>query len=191
MARILIVYGTTEGHTRTIVQRIAEAVRMRGHQADVVDASDVPEDLGLNAYDAFILGGSVHMGKHQSALSHFAASHAALLNDHPSAFFSVSMSVTQPEPEHQEEARGYIREFCEQTGWTPGETEMIAGALLYTEYDFFKRFIMKMIARKSGNPTDTSKDYVFTDWSKIGPFVDRVLAQLTAAVEAVADPAQS
>ena len=50
-------------------------------------------------------------------------------------------------------------------------TIQIAGALKYTEYDFFKRLIMKMISKREGRSTDTSRDYEYTDWNAVTKFV--------------------
>lgn len=40
-------------------------------------------------------------------------------------------------------------------------------ALLYTKYDFFKRFLMRIISKRSGGDTDTSRDFIYTDWDKL------------------------
>ena len=39
MKPILVVYGTTEGHTRKIAEFIAERVRKRGKNVDLVDSA--------------------------------------------------------------------------------------------------------------------------------------------------------
>ena len=39
----------------------------------------------------------------------------------------------------------------------------VAGALLYTRYNIFKRWIMKRIVAKAGGDTDVSRDYDYTD----------------------------
>jgi len=47
--------------------------------------------------------------------------------------------------------------------------------LTYCKYNFFIKLMMKTIARKAGGPTDTSRDYEFTDWATVDRFVlDRV-----------------
>lgn len=51
-------------------------------------------------------------------------------------------------------------------------TAQIAGALKYTEYDYFKRLIMKMISKKEGGATDTSQDYEYTKWDEVTKFVN-------------------
>jgi menaquinone-dependent protoporphyrinogen oxidase len=47
----------------------------------------------------------------------------------------------------------------------------VAGALAYSKYNFFIKLVMKAIARKAGGPTDTSRDYEFTDWPALDRFV--------------------
>ena len=42
-------------------------------------------------------------------------------------------------------------------------------------YNFLIRFVMKRIARKAGAPTDTSRDYEFTDWSTLDAFVGNAI----------------
>jgi len=69
MARILIVYGTTEGHTRSIARRIAATVMAHGHLPTVVDATE--PRITTDACDACIVCAPVHQGKHPSAVMHF------------------------------------------------------------------------------------------------------------------------
>jgi menaquinone-dependent protoporphyrinogen oxidase len=47
----------------------------------------------------------------------------------------------------------------------------VAGALAYSKYSFFVKLVMKTIAWKAGGPTDTSRDYEFTDWATLDRFV--------------------
>ena len=42
------------------------------------------------------------------------------------------------------------------TGWRPGTVKLVAGALPYTQYAWFKRLIMKRIVGKAGGDTDTT-----------------------------------
>jgi menaquinone-dependent protoporphyrinogen oxidase len=55
----------------------------------------------------------------------------------------------------------------------------LGGALRYTQYGFLKRFLMKQISRRHNGPTDTSRDYEFTDWQRVDRFVERVLRRVT------------
>jgi menaquinone-dependent protoporphyrinogen oxidase len=65
--------------------------------------------------------------------------------------------------------------FVQETGWRPPYVLPVAGALAYSKYNFFIKLIMKTISRMAGGPTDTSRDYEFTDWVALDRFVlDRV-----------------
>jgi menaquinone-dependent protoporphyrinogen oxidase len=175
MARILVIYGTTEGHTRKIAHYIVERIRSKGHEAEAADSSSgsVPHP-GLH-FDGCIIGGSVHEGKHQRSLVHFVQENLADLLKMPTAFFSVSLAAAVSDEAHRVETQSYIDTFIEQTEWKPDLTVSLAGALLYTKYDFFKRLLMKFISRHQGGETDTSRDYEYTDWNQIDGFVDEFL----------------
>ena len=54
-----------------------------------------------------------------------------------------------------------------------------AGALKYTQYDFFKRWMLKRIAAAEGGPIDTKHDYELTNWTEIKCFVDDFSQGLT------------
>jgi menaquinone-dependent protoporphyrinogen oxidase len=56
----------------------------------------------------------------------------------------------------------------------------LAGSLAYTQYSFFTRFIMKRIARRQGAPTDTSRDYEFTNWDDVARLAENVARRIAA-----------
>ena len=62
--------------------------------------------------------------------------------------------------------------FMRDTGWSPNVTHHVAGALLYTQYNFLVRIVMKAIARRAGRTTDTSRDHDFTDWGAVERFAE-------------------
>ncbi|HEY6811528.1 MAG TPA: flavodoxin domain-containing protein, partial [Propionibacteriaceae bacterium] len=64
MTKILITYGTTEGQTAQIADHLAGVIRGRGLEAETVNLKQ-STDVSVAGYDAVIIGGSVHMGKHQ------------------------------------------------------------------------------------------------------------------------------
>jgi menaquinone-dependent protoporphyrinogen oxidase len=174
MMRVLIAYGTTEGQTARISEYLAEVIRDHGHEAYAVDikGSGAPEP---DDYDAVIVGASIHMGKHEDYVRDFVRENRDALERLPSAFFSVSLAAH----DDTEEAEGYIEEFVQETGWHPSMVGLFGGALLYTQYGFIKRYVMKRIARHKGSPdTDTSRDYVYTEWDGVKHFVEEFLKTL-------------
>ena len=178
MMRVLIPYGTTEGQTAKISEYVADVIRDHDHEAYTVDikGSGAPEP---DDYDAVIVGASIHMGKHEDYVLDFVRENRDALERLPSAFFSVSLAA-HDEPEV---AEGYIEEFVQETGWRPGMVGLFAGALLYTQYGFIKRHLMKQITRHKGSPdTDTSRDYVYTEWENVKHFAEEFLELLPSQI---------
>ena len=167
--KILVVYGTTEGQTRKIARFMEDALQEAGHQVVIADATEEPP--APMGFDAVLIGGSLHIHKFQSAVTHYISRHVYLLNQMPGAFFSVCLAAASDQEEERKEARDITRNFLEESGWEPKMTLQVAGALKYTQYDFFKRFIMRRIAKKEGRSTDTSQDYEYTDWEEVKAFV--------------------
>lgn len=175
MQPILVAYATTEGHTRKVAEFIAERLRVRGHRVDLVDVAGAGAREVTAAYQAAFLGGSVHQHKHQSALMHFAKSNREWLAALPLALFSVSLAASMDDMDSRLEARRMADEFVDESGLRPRVIRCVAGALKYTQYDYFKRLIMRMIARQQGHSVDTSQDHEYTDWGDVESFVDEFL----------------
>lgn len=174
MQPILVAYATTEGHTRKVAEFIAERLRIRGHRVDIVDVAGATALDVTAAYQAAFIGGSVH--QHQSALLHFVKSNRDWLASMPWALFSVSLAAAQDDMDSRLEAQRMADEFIDDSGLKPLVTRCVAGALKYTQYDFFKRMMMRMISRERGGSTDTSKDIEYTNWDNVEAFVNEFLA---------------
>jgi menaquinone-dependent protoporphyrinogen oxidase len=164
MTKIMIGYGTTEGQTARIADHIAEVIRGQGFEVQVLDLKG-SQDVGLDGYDAVIVGGSIHMGKHEDHVADFVRKNRATLQRVPSAFFSVSLAAHGD----MANAEAYVANFSEQTGWHPAQVGFFGGALLYRQYGFLKRLMMRRIVRDKpgGLSTDTSRDHVYTDWRRL------------------------
>jgi menaquinone-dependent protoporphyrinogen oxidase len=180
MSDVLILYASKHGHTAKIATRMADAMRANGVDADVRDAGQA-DDLSPTDYDGVIVGASIHAGHHQRELIDWARHHAITLTSMPSAFFSVCLAVADDTDEARATARGYIDDFADETGWTPGETTTFAGALQYLEYDFMTRTLIRLMMRNQGHPTDTSRDFDYTDWDAVDRFGHDFAAKLGAA----------
>ena len=175
VVRICIAYATKEGQTARIAGYIAEVVRAHGHHADTVDIGHAKDGLQAG-YDGVIVGSSIHMGKHDKHAAEYVRQNREALKKVPSAFFSVSLAAHGDEAE----AEGYVEEFEAETGWHSSHVALFGGALPYTQYGFLTRHLMKRIASdKPGNlGTDTSRDYVYTEWDGVRRFAEAFLEQL-------------
>jgi menaquinone-dependent protoporphyrinogen oxidase len=54
----------------------------------------------------------------------------------------------------------------------------VAGAVLYTQYPWLKKWMMKRIVGKAGGGTDTTRDYEYTDWNDLRRFANEFVGQL-------------
>ena len=169
--RVIIIFGTTEGHTRELCQFVARALRADSHTVAVEEATARAGKANLAAYDVVLVAGSLHVGRFQASLTEFVASHRDVLSAMPSAFISVSLSAAGEDPDDWEGLAQCVAKFEHETGWTPQAVHNAAGAIKFSQYDFFKRLAIKHIAARRGHKTSTSRDYDLTDYQALVDFV--------------------
>jgi menaquinone-dependent protoporphyrinogen oxidase len=178
--RAVIFYATREGHTRRIAEHVASELRRDMHAVELYDVKTAAGPIDWPPYDWACVAASVHAGHHEPEMIAFVKHHRQTLERLGAAFLSVTLSEAGAEdvraPKERREraaadAQQMIDVFLQETGWRPERVLPVAGALAYSRYNFLIRFVMKRIARKAGAPTDTSRDYEFTDWSKLDSFI--------------------
>ena len=173
MVRILIVYETTEGQTAKIAQAIGSRLRQQGAHADVFSAGATGRSVSATHYDGVIVAGSVHIGRYQRKLRAWVRNHAFELKMRPAAFVSVSLGVLSKSAKAEKDLKAIVDRFADDTGWQPPLVKHVAGALLYTRYNFFTRWAMERIAAAEHGSTDTTRDHEYTDWKDVREFADR------------------
>ena len=180
MANIGVFYATRHGQTAKIAQHIAADIRAHGHAVEVLHCLRQGEPpCGPARFDSVILGSSIHGRRHHREIERFIRAHRPFLEQTPSAFFSVSLSVQGAPPKGPHAARECVDNMIARTGWRPHRVALFAGALPYTHYTWLMRFVMKRIARAQGGDTDTTRDYEYTDWSAVDAFADAVAHDVT------------
>lgn len=184
--RVLIVFATTEGHTRELCQFVAAKLRGVGHTVAVEEATERAKNAQVAAYDVIFLAGSLHLGRFQPALATFAVTHREALARKPSAFITVSLSAAGENPDDWEGLEECVHRFQQETGWTPKVTHHAAGAIRYSQYDFFKRLAIKHIASRRGQKTSISRDYDLTDYPDLENFVLKFIHDTEDATKASA-----
>ncbi len=178
MANIFILWSSTEGQTRRIVQAIEQDLRKGGHKLETINADAPPRSWIFSKADALLVAASIHRGQYTDGLRKILKQQSHRFGALPAAFASVSLSAAKPET--QAEAESYMAKLLEETGWKPAVTVSLAGALRYPEYSFFKRRMLKSIAKKGGLPTDTSQVHEFTDWARVHRLAEEVAELATA-----------
>lgn len=170
MSKILIVYGSTFGQTAKIVRHIADLLEREGHAVTVRNADDLPATWSPDAFDGFVVAASVLGGRHQRDVRDFVQRQVTTMNNAPSAFVSVCGALAGTSIDGKREARKYVDAFLGETGWHPQLARSFAGALKYRDYSLPIRWMMKFISWRTGRPTDTSRNYEFTDWERVDRF---------------------
>ncbi len=178
MARLLILYASREGQTARIVERMADIARGRGHAVEIVRCRRFSVPPSPDPFAGVLVGGSIHLGRHERSLERFVAAHHDVLERLPAGFFSVSLSAASPRAEVRAAAQGYVDDFLQETGWHPRVTASFAGALAYTRYGPLKRWFMRRVVARHSDDTDTRRDYEYTDWEAVGRFAAAFLDRL-------------
>lgn len=169
---ILAVYGSSHGQTEAVVRRIARILESRGHTVEVHRGNALPRTIAVEDFDVILVGASIIIGRYQRYITEFVRRHLMLLNSRPSAFISVNGTSPADSPAWQAAAKQYVDRFVRETGWHPGRTLTVSGALRYREYAILTRWMMRMINRRMGGPTDASRDYEYTDWTEVARFAE-------------------
>lgn len=175
MTKVLVVYASREGQTEKIARHIAKTLTAEGHAVKVHDADRPASPLDLANFQVAVVGGPIRGGSYPRSLARFVREHRQFLESVPSAFFSVGLAIKGANG--REQTLEVVERFVRRTGWRPVRVELIAGALLYTRYNFLIRFVMKRIVAGEGGDTDTSRDYEYTDW----PAVERFARELVGS----------
>ena len=168
MASFSVIYASTEGHTRAIADHVADRLRQAGHAAEVRQASETGT---LPDTDAFVVAGSLHLGKHQPEIASFVTANRDGLSARPSLFLSVSLSAAGG-AEDLANAQRCVDDFIAETGWQPTRTALVAGGVHLKKINWFKRLAIRRILRQKGVEVDETGDRDLTDWENLNWTVD-------------------
>ena len=167
MSKVLIVYSSTDGHTKIICQRITNFLN-DGNLVKLLPLEDAKK-IDLSNFEKIIIGASIRYGKHSKELYKFVNLNKNILDQKKSAFFSVNVVARKPE-KNTAETNPYINKFLKISNWKPNIIRVFAGKVDYPSYNFFDKYVIKFIMFITKGPTDTSQSYEFTDWSKVDEF---------------------
>ena len=167
MHDVLIIYSSTDGHTKKICNRISNLMNNK-HEIKIISLDDVKK-YDLLSFSKIIIGASIRYGKHSKELYKFINLNQNILHQKKSAFFSVNV-VARKSEKNSAETNPYIKNFLNISKWRPNKISVFAGKVDYPNYNFIDKYIIKFIMFITKGPTDTSQSYEFTDWSKVDDF---------------------
>ena len=168
MAKVLLLYSTTDGHTVEICKRLASVIENAGDIVDIENLKDGPTLQGRE-FDKIVIGASIRYGKHQPLVYKFIKTNQSTLEAHPNALFSVNVVARKPE-KNTPETNPYLQKFLQQIDWVPQNLAVFAGKIVYPELGPFDRTMIRFIMWMTKGPTDPTGTYEFTDWNKVEEF---------------------
>ncbi len=172
MAKIIIIYSTTDGHTREICSFLMHEVEEHGNQVTMVSINDT-QTIDLKSFDKIVIGASIRYGKHSKKVYEFIKKNSSVLEEKPSAFFSVNVVARKPE-KNQPETNPYLKKFLMQISWQPDKTAVFAGKIDYQKYKFWDRNMIRLIMWMTKGPTDPKTNIEFTNWNQVKEFAQTI-----------------
>lgn len=167
---ILVLYGSRYGQTAKIARHMASLLGAWGHSVTVLPVEEASPGLHLAEYGGVIIGSPVLYGHHLESVDRYIRKNRRSLARVPSAFFSVSGSAGSVRDRDRVTARRIMKEFLAAAEWHPALTDIIGGAMNFTQYGPVLRWMMRHLSRRRGGPTDTSRDHELTDWGQVRQF---------------------
>ena len=164
---LLIIYSSTDGHTKIICEKIRNNLK-NSSNVELVSL-DHALNLDLSKFNKIVIGASIRYGRHSNDLYKFIKFNKDILERKETAFFSVNVVARKIE-KSDPETNPYIKKFLKISNWKPDKIAVFAGKVDYPKYRFFDKYIIKLIMFITKGPTDTSQTYEFTNWSKVDAF---------------------
>ena len=169
--KILIIYSSTDGHTKKICEVIKENLIDKGelHLTSIENVSGT----NVQFYDYIIIGASIRYGKHNRKVFDFIEKNLNIIEKKKNAFFSVNV-VARKNEKNTPETNPYIKKFLSKTRWKPKKLGVFAGKVDYPNYSFINKQIIRFIMFITKGPIDTSKSFEFTNWDNVKKFAQEI-----------------
>jgi len=168
MSKIIIIYSTTDGHTREICFRLLRIIEKNNNVVTLIPIEDVNK-LDLTVFDKIVIGASIRYGKHNAKVYEFINKNGQILDAKPNAFFSVNVVARKPD-KNRPETNPYLQKFLTQISWKPKELAVFAGKIDYKKYKILDRLMIRMIMWMTKGPTDPKTNIEFTNWNQVNAF---------------------
>ena len=108
MSSFLIIYSSTDGHTKIICERITNFLN-DGNLVELLSLEDAKK-IDLSNFEKIIIGASIRYGKHSKELYKFINLNKNILDQKKAAFFSVNVVARKPE-KNTAETNPYINKL--------------------------------------------------------------------------------
>ena len=172
MNKIIIIYSTSDGHTREICSHLQKIIEKNNDEVTML-AIENANEVDLKKFNKIVIGASIRYGKHSKKVYEFIKNKQKILDNKPNAFFSVNVVARKPGKD-QPETNPYLKKFLLQISWKPKELAVFAGKIDYQKYNFWDRSMIRVIMWITKGPTDPKTNIEFTDWSQVNNFAQLI-----------------
>jgi menaquinone-dependent protoporphyrinogen oxidase len=180
MKKILVAYATWAGATHEIANKIADVLKEKDMDVEIVPAEKVNS---IEPYQAIILGTSIHAGQTVKGFNQFLKKFHKDLAGRLFAPFIVCANMMEDNPKNIKETSGWANKTLEKyPDIKPAVLGLFGGALITEGEDFNKLnfFFKKMILSMRENLIKEYGKTDFRDWEKIIAWVNEIINQIEA-----------
>ena len=163
----LIIYSSTDGHTKKICETIKENLPS-GNKFKLISLDEALY-FNLENCEKIIIGASIRYGRHNKKVLDFILRNKNILDLKKTAFFSVNV-VARKEEKSTPETNPYVLNFLKKTNWKPNKLSVFAGKVDYPNYNFINKIVIRFIMMITKGPTDINNSYEFTNWENVKKF---------------------
>ncbi len=164
--KVLIAYGSKYGSTKEIAEKIGEAIKQEGLEADVKSARDIPSIAG---YGAFVIGSAAYIGGWRKEVSNFVKKHEKTLAERPVWIFS-SGPAGKGDPIQQVQGWLYPKALKPVIdNIKPKDVTVFHGNISVEKMNAIEKWMIKQVKSEYGD---------FRDWEMIGRWGKGIAAAL-------------
>ncbi len=173
--RVLVCYGTRYGSTGEIAENIAEVLRSRGAEVEVVNLKK-GRVHNLDAYDLVVVGSGIQMGRWTKEPLNLIRKNREALSHKKVAFFVSCLSVAKPEACEQAQ-RDYLDKIVSEfPEIRPISLGFFGGLIDPTRGNFMTKSIMKALVQSFVEEGEEPPEYVdLRDWNQIREWAEGLM----------------
>lgn len=173
MSNFAIAYFSKYGQTSKIAAFLEQRLMAMNHSVQLINVAETGAELGA-AVDCVVVGAPVYAGKFPVKLLRWVRERREKISGKRLALFTVSLNAGDARPASRPADLALLRQWIDQAGLVPAHVASLAGALKYPSYSWPVRGVMKRISAEAGGGLDTTREYEYTDWHKVGAFAAAV-----------------
>jgi len=155
--KILVAYASQFGSTAEVAQAIGQVLAQNGN---TVETKWIENIIGLNSYDAVIIGSAIQYDRWMPVATGFVRRHQNVLSKLPVAYFFTCLTLAQQSEKAERQAKVYadkLHTLLPQV--MPVSIGRFAGAIDYRQLSFAFRLLFKGLSTITGVQEGDYRDW--------------------------------